>query len=963
MRSALAVTVMFFASICFAAMIGLANWYGEPDDRYVERKFHVGAIESGGGFEQQIILPAKYISSITFPVRGLTDGQAGLKVRLFKGDQTVRDGSVAVAIRGRDWASVNWGFRPLDISEGTVVRLRGIVSAGSPSLDIGVTTEDTYDFSIVTNGVPAGAHIDLAYRLSRDIGPVHIAKLLSQDHIVVVSAIASVIGIVALSLLALAKRGLLLGVCTGVSLLGLYLATVALVLWFNREIMLPENGVVGRQLLSVGAVILTISVSSAFRAMGYRSTFLLVAVGFSIAAYCCLLITNTTVQAWSEPVLNHRSVSLQIPLVSPEISSLLGALASIMWAIVLSEKILLRQTGPVLYERGKASGNKHLCAGVLIAVFFTTLLIRLTRFVDLDFAPWWDGWGLGHGETWNQYAIAILNGGNWSVFSTLHNEGWLYTPILTALLSMLGLELGFKVTALIMAVLSSCIALLASWTVLRIGGGPIGAIVAGIMVACDPVQMWFAFNGWSDGLVFLATAIGLATFVVFIRSPSLIKGVVFGLSLMLFAVSHGTRPYIAVWWAIGTFVFVWRGWLMERGRALPLNHAVIPLVIIVLGLPVIAWCAQLIAGQWIGVESLYNFAIYEQGNDRADRLLNRFLENGMTGLETWLHAIGSYVIRSGYFATEFVERHLVLAFPWFPIVGLLILVAMCVRARDRSLPHGDISGVVGAGVLSLSSLLAHLYGGSSASTGILFVTLLWIFMPLSRIVMLVWLPMTLAFVVTVDLVIHQRHSNYLPYTLYIFAAAFIGSSLHAWITKNMKASKFTRMLKSHQISVGFALMVTTVLIVGMTTLLPAMFNRAEEQAYLRWMGKELPPGATVLTTGNVDPWEVSVLTGSPVLYDVESGARAYITDEGKKTNWFMGAWSNEDQPTYISRAIRNGYDANLWLYSPGAKQLEIDSLVVKVSPVDSAPTRVTVRKVQGYSKSTPARVLYRLTPH
>jgi len=959
--SAIAMGLTLVAWISSGVMMGFIHWDGAVDDRYVERKFHVGPIEPGGGFEQNIILPARYVSSIAFPARVLTPGQARLNLSLFHDDRVVRDGVVNMVMRDRDWASVNWSFRPLNIAEGTTIRLRGIVSNESSAIEIGVTTEDTYKFSIETNGVPAGGHIDLAYRLSRDIGPGHIAMLLSQDNKIVGSVIISMLGIACLSLLALLKRGVLLGVSIYLFLSGLYILIGAAVVWFSKEIMLPENGVVGRQLVGVAGLTLTICVSSTVRIMGYRSVSLLIAIGLSIAAYCCLLITDTTVQAWSESVLNHRSLSFQIPLISPEISSLLGAAASVMWAIVLSEQFLQRNASPVPSVGKTVSGNKHLYAGILTTIFLTTLIIRLSRFVQLDFAPWWDGWGLGHGETWNQYAISILNGGSWSVFSTLHNEGWLYTPILTALLSMLGLELGFKATALVLAVLSSFIALLASWTVLRIGGGSIGAILVGIMVASDPVQMWFAFNGWSDGLVFLVTAISLATFVALIRNPSILTSSLFGLSLMMFAVSHGTRPYIAVWWAFITFFVVWRGWLMERGRTLSITYVMLPLVMIVLGLPVIAWCAQLIAGQWVGVESLFNFAIYEQGSDRTDRLLNRFSDGGVTGLETGIKAVGSYITHFGYFATEFFERHVVLAFPWFPIVGLLLLLATCVTARDRCLARGDTLGFVGAGVLGLSSLLAHLYIGSSASTGILFVSLLWIFMPFSRVIMLVWLPMTIAFLVTVDLVIHQRHSNYLLYTLYIFAAAFIGSSLHTWITNNLQASKLLSGLKSHQIIVGFVLSVTAAVIVGMTTLLPAMVNRAEERAYLRWMSKELPPGATVLTTGNVDPWEVSLLTGYPVLYDVENGARAYISDAGKKTQWFMGAWDHDDQPSYISRVMRNGEDANLWLYSPGAQVIDRDSFYVKLSPVDSDPTQVIIKATGFYSESAPTRGLYKLT--
>ena len=114
----------------------------------------------------------------------------------------------------------------------------------------------------------------------------------------------------------------------------------------------------------------------------------------------------------------------------------------------------------------------------------------------------------------------------------------------------------------------------------------------------------------------------------------------------------------------------------------------------------------------------------------------------------------------------------------------------------------------------------------------------------------------------------------------------------------------------------------------------AIGERQAESRYLEWLGAKLDDNALILTTSNVDPWQVMQITGRPVVYDGENGARLAIEPGGLE-------WGNDlvaEYRNYVAEADvfqslqKRGY--SLWLYTPwqGTERKWFDPAFIGSSP-------------------------------
>ena len=197
-------------------------------------------------------------------------------------------------------------------------------------------------------------------------------------------------------------------------------------------------------------------------------------------------------------------------------------------------------------SRSKRWGLIFLYGGVFVAAY----LVRLAAFERGDFMPWWDGWGLGHADGWIYAADEFSRVGSIEFLENINLEGFVYVPLMAFFLKLFSFYPGILWFGHFLVFVSALLPLFAALTVRLATGRRLGGVVAGLLVAFDFVLIWFGLNGWSDSMVFLFTGLSFLAFVAAARNPTVVKMVLFGTSLGLLALSHGTWIHAGLGWAI-----------------------------------------------------------------------------------------------------------------------------------------------------------------------------------------------------------------------------------------------------------------------------------------------------------------------------------------------------------------------------------------------------------------------------
>ena len=146
-------------------------------------KFHgsvsVGPFNAGEAFEQNFVVPVDRLSSLTIQVRtpeGQRTGPDGTLIfRLYNGNQIVRQGLVGVANLDHVIRRVRWSFVPILSSANIEHRLQVVVGDGTKvSVYTVASITNKWSGSIVSNGIPAVDHIDLAIDPGRELSATQV---------------------------------------------------------------------------------------------------------------------------------------------------------------------------------------------------------------------------------------------------------------------------------------------------------------------------------------------------------------------------------------------------------------------------------------------------------------------------------------------------------------------------------------------------------------------------------------------------------------------------------------------------------------------------------------------------------------------------------------------------------------------------------------------------------------------
>jgi hypothetical protein len=154
-----------------AAVLLSTRWVAPLREDAPEALFSAGPYRAGDAFEQMFDAPVDYLSYVQIRIHTEPRGGAvALIFRLSDTDRIVREGVVVALEVDERVRTVTWEFDPLETSARTRFRLQVVVGEGTERPVFAMTDlRDPLPGSLVSNGVPSGAHVDLTLVAGRRI--------------------------------------------------------------------------------------------------------------------------------------------------------------------------------------------------------------------------------------------------------------------------------------------------------------------------------------------------------------------------------------------------------------------------------------------------------------------------------------------------------------------------------------------------------------------------------------------------------------------------------------------------------------------------------------------------------------------------------------------------------------------------------------------------------------------------
>jgi hypothetical protein len=219
----------------------------------------------------------------------------------------------------------------------------------------------------------------------------------------------------------------------------------------------------------------------------------------------------------------------------------------------------------------------------------------------------------------------------------------------------------------------------------------------------------------------------------------------------------------------------------------------------------------------------------------------------------------------------------------------------------------------------------------------------WMYIPVARVLMVLFGPIFGILILYLPLTTQPRHSNAIVFLLILLASIAIGLAVG-------QVKRWYQDVDSRQFVAGQRMLISAGLIVlvgvGSVSTANAIGERLAEGRYLEWLGEQMGEDALLITVADVDPWQVLAVTGRPVIYDVENGARLAIEPDGPE--WGVGFLSEfrgyDDEEDVFRTLEQRGY--SLWFYAPwrGAERQWFNPAFTG----SSARERIELTKVADY---------------
>ena len=654
----------------------------------------------------------------------------------------------------------------------------------------------------------------------------------------------------------------------------------------------------------------------AFRARwGWRGLFLLAAVSLTLASVAVFGLSEPEQGTLWPPLEGGRVPSGQLSLLPVGAARQLARLTLVAWGLYAvlelgdrwrrkwNPKMQVSLAKPRLekdFQSAPATDRRKRWSTVFLygGVFLVAYLVRLAAFERGDFMPWWDGWGLGHSDLWTDYADTFSRLGDISFLVNIHNEGFVYVPLMALFLKAFGFYPGILWFGHFLVFISALIPLFAALTVRFATGNRLGGVVAGLLVAFDFVLIWFGLNGWSDSMTFLLTSLSFLAFVAASRNPTVLRLVLFGISLAVLAFGHGTWVQAALAWAI-------LSWPL-----LATSHRWLPAVGVASGLtrfsgwrfsiPLVTLTAVLLAG-FISLAILFP-ALVAGGLDHFPLIGGTEVRRaafaamydprlGVTDpqrliLSAQIKAFGYFLTGMGRHVNYFITAHIETAIPYygaliFGMVSAVVVIAIR-RFRNGYAPSWSLVTIPAVGIFAWWE---SPFGSSSESVTLLALVLVLVYLPIARVFFLVLSPILLVSFMALFLVLHQRHSSVFVYAMYLLSGVLADAAWRHLRGIRIAVPGRLRLAIWRENGASFLAVAAVVgaLVVGILQFGQARGQRADQDDYLVWLGSQMGESDALLTSGFVDPWSVYELTGVDIYYDADHKGRVAVT--GRPFGW------------------------------------------------------------------------------
>ncbi|MBM4437256.1 MAG: hypothetical protein FJ029_08490 [Actinobacteria bacterium] len=624
-----------------------------------------------------------------------------------------------------------------------------------------------------------------------------------------------------------------------------------------------------------------------------------------------------------------RPAALRIASVSSVWMTELARAAIVLWIAYAATRLVgaggLRGDGTVAGAMAALADGATAARGaaaprlVYGLLFAGALLIRYPPFLQGAYSPWWDGTGLGHHTGWIDEASRLALHADVGLFTSIHGEGWVFSPLLAALFKLFGIPAGLNVWGHASVFLSAAIAVIAASTAFRVTRRPVAAGAAGLLALIDPISAWFMTNGWSDATTLLGYAVTVWVFVWCAGQPSTRRMVVLGVSLAILGFSHGTWVWPAVWWAAmaAPLVRARHTWLTGAEPLPPLRswrsraRLATPLVTVlaIFGLGVVAiwlWVGRggplpIFGGGAVNLEGLASVAM----GDGAPA--------GFQGFDVPKAIVGGTWAELGAIVERMFDGNFTVALPGYAWIVTLVGIALATVAFARRNARLTWGGIPGIGV---AALLAFVDGGvrSNALPTLLVVGLLFLFVPWVRAMTVALAIVLVGYTISVTDVIHYRHSNQFLYVLIIGSGMAVACALD-WI-RGAAAARFSRPWERAGRAGGFAILSAPIVWGAISTATAAGGSIAEARA-LHWIGTKVPLDGIVLVGRETNPWAVQQATGRTVIWPADSGGWQRIDPGWSEWGPFVRqAYGWEATTDEIVAALR-AEGRSLWFYRTG----------------------------------------------
>jgi hypothetical protein len=576
-------------------------------------------------------------------------------------------------------------------------------------------------------------------------------------------------------------------------------------------------------------------------------------------------------------------------------------------------------------SRTAETASPQMVKSVLSLIFVSAVLLRSARVFRVDFAPWWDGVGWGYADLWTSQAADLAFNVSTAGLD-FRTEGLVYVPLLGIFLKIFGFTPGMEIWAWVLVLISATIPVMAAGTVHALTGRLGGAVLVAILVTLDPVQEAFGLNGWSDSITFFAVSLSFLTFARAAARPTRSRLVALGMALGLTALSHATWTWPAMSWAVMSWpLLAFRRHWWTTGNADhpggPTIRLATPLLAFLVTILVVNFLVLAIAPE--SADNLFPVLSSDTNNQRA--LISTL--NPDVEWDTWEPAD---TVRTLLFVVPGRFPSLLADLIGQQITGVMHLSTWLLLGMGAALLY--IASTVGRKTVSRGALLAlpvfaWLAWSSQATFDatvpalILTMALAWIYVPQSRGLFIAILPITALLAIFLPHNTHFRHSNAILYAVLIVFGLVVDAAAARWQGGRFKFSPGRWDRVALTLRLAPAGLVVILLAWAISQSAAAYSFRRAEDSYLRWLGTIMEPGDLLLTSGNVNPWRVQRLIGSPVVYDVEHGSRLFVTGDsptwGPRLSAIIGTFETHEE--FLATLSANGRN---WFYRPGSPAFE-----------------------------------------